>query len=207
MNMDRIGSTGQLSAAREAAGITLDDVARRLRLAPRQVSAIERGDWSALPGVAFARGALRSYGRLLGVDVEPLVEELNSVLQAAELREVASLGQALPRRNLFGFDEGGRGSRFAWVALGLVGLVALVMFFGGGSVSSVRSWLDSATWAESPDAPVAGNASPRSSAETPAPAAVSAGGASPATVTTPVPLNLPQGTQPPPARASNRTRE
>jgi cytoskeleton protein RodZ len=215
MNMVRIGSAVQLSAAREAAGLTVEDIARRLRLAPRQVAAIERGDWSALPGVAFARGVLRSYGRLLEIDVEPLVEELTGVLRAAELREVASLGEPMPRRNLFGFDEGGRTSRLAWGVLGVAGIVALVLLFGGRSVSSVRSLLESPTSTStgSPDSPATGNAASRPSADAPASTAATAGTAETAetaetsTVTMPVPLNLPQGPQAQPALAPNRYRE
>ena len=193
--MDRIESSGQLTAAREAAGLTIADVAHRLRLAPRQVAAIERGEWSALPGVAFARGVLRSYGRVLGVDTEPLVAEVAASLKSSELREVASLGQPLPRRSLFGFDDGGRGNKFVWAMLAIVGVLALVLFFGGASLSSVRSWLDSSATAVSsgppPDADGASGAEP----------------ASASSVTTPVPLNLPQTAQTPPARTSNRNRE
>lgn len=193
--MDRIESSGQLTAAREAAGLSIADVAHRLRLAPRQVAAIERGEWSALPGVAFARGVLRSYGRVLEVDTEPLVAEVAANLKSSELREVASLGQPLPRRSLFGFDDGGRGSKFVWATLAIIGVLALVLFFGGASLSSVRSWLDSSATAVSPgSSPGADGASGTGSASAPS-------------VITPVPINIPQTAQTPPTRTSNRNRE
>lgn len=226
MNMDRIESTGQLTAAREAAGMTIEDVAHRLRLAPRQVVAIESGEWSALPGVAFARGVLRSYGRLLGVDVEPLVAEVAGTLKSSELREVASLGQPLPRRSLFGFDDGGRGNKVVWAILAIVGVLALALFFGGGSLSSVRSWLDSSEPSASTGAPpeqggatdaaaasdrAGGRASPPQSGVAPRESRSalppSGGSGSSSTVTTPVPIDLPQGAQSPPARVPNRNRE
>jgi cytoskeleton protein RodZ len=57
-----------LAAAREAAGLSIDAVAAQLKLAPRQVRAIEAGDFAALPGRTFVRGFARNYARLLGLD-------------------------------------------------------------------------------------------------------------------------------------------
>jgi cytoskeleton protein RodZ len=61
-----------LRAARERAGLTQDDIAGKLKLSPRQISAIETGDWSALPERTFTRGFMRSYARLVGVDPDSL---------------------------------------------------------------------------------------------------------------------------------------
>ena len=44
-----------LRAARESAGMTVDAVAQHLKLAPRQVKAIEDGDFKELPGRTFIR--------------------------------------------------------------------------------------------------------------------------------------------------------
>jgi len=59
---------GMLRAAREAAGMTLDTAAQQLKLAPRQVTALEEGDFASLPGRTFVRGFLRNYARLVHVD-------------------------------------------------------------------------------------------------------------------------------------------
>ena len=67
-----ITSADQLAAVREQRGMGKGEVAQRLKLHPKQLDAIERGDWAALPGRAFVRGCIRSYGRLLGVEVELL---------------------------------------------------------------------------------------------------------------------------------------
>lgn len=63
-----------LVEAREKSGLSVDEVASRLRLMPRQVRALESGDIDALPGPAFVRGFLRNYAKLLQVDAEPLLE-------------------------------------------------------------------------------------------------------------------------------------
>lgn len=49
------------------------EVAERLNLLPEYVGFLERDDYGALRSPAFARGYVRSYARLLGVDEQPLL--------------------------------------------------------------------------------------------------------------------------------------
>lgn len=65
-----------LAHRREAAGLTIDDVALQLKLAPRQVVAIERDDFPSLPGRTFIRGFVRNYARLLKLDVDAVLDAL-----------------------------------------------------------------------------------------------------------------------------------
>lgn len=65
-----------LAQAREKAGLSIDYVALQLKLAPRQVRALESGDFAALPGRAFVRGFLRNYARLLDVDAQSVLGAL-----------------------------------------------------------------------------------------------------------------------------------
>ena len=63
------GAPGELlREARERAGLTQDDIAGKLKLAPRQIAAIESGDWDSLPERTFTRGFMRSYARIVGLD-------------------------------------------------------------------------------------------------------------------------------------------
>ncbi|TAG47314.1 MAG: helix-turn-helix domain-containing protein [Betaproteobacteria bacterium] len=63
---------GLLRAARERAGMAVEDIASKLKLSARQVHAIENEHWDALPEAPFTRGFVRSYARLVGVDPESL---------------------------------------------------------------------------------------------------------------------------------------
>lgn len=65
-----------LRNAREARGETLLDVAHALKLAPKQVEALELERFDLLPGRAFVRGFLRNYARHLGLDGDRLVGRL-----------------------------------------------------------------------------------------------------------------------------------
>ncbi len=71
----------RLSQAREARGLSIDEVASALKLGPRQVAALEAGEWQSLPGNAFARGFVRNYARYLELDVGPLMAALDLVLK------------------------------------------------------------------------------------------------------------------------------
>ncbi|MBP8924008.1 MAG: helix-turn-helix domain-containing protein, partial [Thauera sp.] len=64
----------QLRRAREARGESVHEVAFALKLSPRQVDALERDDFDALPGMAFLRGFMRNYARYVGLDATPLLD-------------------------------------------------------------------------------------------------------------------------------------
>lgn len=66
----------RLAAAREERGWSIEQVAAHLKLAPRQILALERDDHAALPGAPIVRGFVRSYAKLLKVDPAPLLAEL-----------------------------------------------------------------------------------------------------------------------------------
>lgn len=195
---------GGLRARREAAGMSIEEAASSLRLAPRQVAALETGDWGSLPGMAFVRGALRSYGRLLGHDVESQLQQLEHP-GGTQLRPASSLGVTLPRNTVIGFGDGDFGHRWAWVALVVVGLVAVAMYFAGGrGLSGVSSWISSTTTSESPaqgaagtvieSVPIAGNTG--DNAQSAPPGTEAAPDAVPAAPTTPVDVDRPPSAAP-----------
>src|SRR5690606_26383262 len=64
------GCGQRLRSAREAAGLSVQDVATRLKMPVRVVESLEAEDWSRLGAPVFIRGQLRSYGRLLGLVTE-----------------------------------------------------------------------------------------------------------------------------------------
>ena len=66
-----------LRKAREEMGWTLSAVAQQLNLTERSLARIEAGDFSQLPGHTFARGYVRAYAKLLGLDQSRLVQEFD----------------------------------------------------------------------------------------------------------------------------------
>jgi cytoskeleton protein RodZ len=71
------GVPGQaLAAQREALGWSVEQVADQLKLAVRQVIALEAGDYASLPSPAVTRGFVRAYAKLVKIDPAPLVAQI-----------------------------------------------------------------------------------------------------------------------------------
>jgi cytoskeleton protein RodZ len=62
-----------LRRARENKGWSQADVALKLNLTGQALAHLESGAFAKLPGNTFARGYIRAYAKLLGIDQEPLV--------------------------------------------------------------------------------------------------------------------------------------
>ncbi|MDQ3185923.1 MAG: helix-turn-helix domain-containing protein, partial [Pseudomonadota bacterium] len=74
-------SPGQLlRAARLNRGMSIEDVARHLRLSLRQIAALEEDDYGKFPSTTFLRGFVRNYAKLLQVDAAPLLRLLQQSL-------------------------------------------------------------------------------------------------------------------------------
>ncbi|PTQ81317.1 cytoskeleton protein RodZ [Nitrosospira multiformis] len=65
-----------LRAARLERGLDIEDVARQLRFAARQVTALEEDEYDKLAGGPFLRGFVRNYAKLLQLDEVPLLKLL-----------------------------------------------------------------------------------------------------------------------------------
>jgi cytoskeleton protein RodZ len=96
--VDGTGETAgqRLRAAREAAGMSVADIAQALKFSARQVEALEADDHSALPGNTIVRGFARSYARLVGLKAEDVLGLLNTEIphQPAEVRPPDNMGLA-----------------------------------------------------------------------------------------------------------------
>jgi hypothetical protein len=63
----------QFAAARKRLGLSVDELADRTRIRPHVIEAIEVDDFSACGGDFYARGHLRTLGRVLGVEATPVL--------------------------------------------------------------------------------------------------------------------------------------
>lgn len=138
---------GQLKSAREAKGLTLEQVSRETQLSLRYLQALEADDFEALPGVAFVRGYIRRYAERVGLSAGELIARYDEVLpSSSRLGHQAPL--AAPPLQLDD-SEGGRSTRTTRILIVLATLFFLVY------VAASVFWHSEDTEAVAPAAPVA----------------------------------------------------
>ena len=80
----------RLRIAREAKGLSLDDVARQTRIPVRHLEHIEREEWESLPAITYSVGFVRSYANAVDLDGPALGAELREQLGATRNAGVAT---------------------------------------------------------------------------------------------------------------------
>jgi cytoskeleton protein RodZ len=120
---NRVNPGETLRQARESNGWSLAEVALKLNLTVNSLSNLEAGDFDKLPGHTFARGYIRAYAKLLGMDQAVLVQQFDqSTGTDSKGSSVHSLGR---------IEEPVRVSH---TILRIVSLLLLVAVVGGGFV-------------------------------------------------------------------------
>jgi transcriptional regulator with XRE-family HTH domain len=90
----------RLLRAREARGLSLDEIANRTRIPIRHLQHIEREEWDALPAATYAVGFTRNYANAVGLDGPVLARELRDRIGGPSHRAAAPeyYAQADPAR-------------------------------------------------------------------------------------------------------------
>lgn len=83
--MDAFTTPGTLlKAAREAKGMAARDAADQLHLMPDYVNILERDDYDALRSPAFARGYVKAYSKLLGLDEAEMLQLFDQIQEQGQ---------------------------------------------------------------------------------------------------------------------------
>ncbi|MFI8717633.1 helix-turn-helix domain-containing protein [Stenotrophomonas sp. NPDC077464] len=69
------GCGARLRQAREASGLTLEEVGQTLRMPVQVVKSLEAEQWDRLGAPVFVRGQLKSYARLLKIDLGDVLDQ------------------------------------------------------------------------------------------------------------------------------------
>ena len=142
MSEEGLGIGARLRAAREERGWSINDVGGRLRLTARQIGAIEAEDFAGLGQPVFARGFVRNYARLVGLDPDELLEQMTRV-KASRVQEMGSL-PFTPSREFW---------KSPWALGGMAAMILLIAVPSG-----LYWWLNGDEEAKS--APAVGMAAP-----------------------------------------------
>jgi len=112
-----------LAAERRAKGWSIEYVASHLKLATRQIHALEEDRFEALPGAVVVRGFVRIYAKMLGIDSTALIAALPAGPAPAQEQIVPARSlstpfseSSLPLRGRSDFPVG----RLVWAALGVL---------------------------------------------------------------------------------------
>ncbi len=121
-DLDTQTSGQRLAQGRKDRNLSVADVAAKLRIAPRQIEALEGDDYARLPGHTIVRGFVRNYARLLQLNPE-------SVLEAFEKHapKETSARISLPDQKVQ-FSEGGNwhpNRLVLWLTLGILVFTAV----------------------------------------------------------------------------------
>jgi cytoskeleton protein RodZ len=149
----------RLRDARMAAGLSIDAVAQQLKLAPRQVMALEDDDYAQLPGRTFVRGFMRNYARLVRLDPAAVLASLPEAGAAPSLDHPS----ITPTTRVMGempADLHGKSTSARWaIPLALVAIVAIAVFYEFGrplaEQGRARITDKNATAVSAPSAPTA----------------------------------------------------
>src|SRR5687768_9445837 len=165
----QVSTVGQrLRVAREAKGLTLEDVAAQTRIPRRHLESLENSDWERLPAPTYTNGFAKSYASVVGLDRVEIGDQLRAEMGghrptavASEVFEPVDPARTMPK----------------WLVFGAIAAVLLLVL--------VMTWLNErsvqGTDEELADSPIAAASEP--SGPAPAPAAATPAAAGPVAIT------------------------
>ena len=86
----------QLRQARKAKGMSLQDAAESTRLRSDQILALETGEYRVFNAPVYVLGSIKTYAKALGLDPEPMLDELRKELKENPLRFPRSDSVTMP---------------------------------------------------------------------------------------------------------------
>jgi len=119
----------RLRAAREAKGLSLEDVAAQTRIPQRHLESIETADWEALPAPTYTTGFAKSYATAVGLDRTEIGDQLRAEMggQRFTANTLESFEPADPRRTM-------PKSLVIGTVVGLIVLIALMSWLNNRSL-------------------------------------------------------------------------
>lgn len=114
----------RLADLRNQQGLSLEDLAGRLKLSSDKLAALEKGNYAALPEMVYVRGFLRNYARVVGMGEQEVGSYLDKIAPVVR-QDMSALEKNAQSRNLAYLEN--RSSIPGWVA----GLLAFGVLAGG----------------------------------------------------------------------------
>jgi len=126
-------SLGQkFRAAREQRGLSVEDVARALKIKPARVEDLENDTYTNFASIAYAKGFVLNYGKFLGVQTKPYLAafDCSHSLGLGDFQYLSGATSTEHLRPLPPADEK-RGGFPLFKLLGTLGVAAIVVLLAG----------------------------------------------------------------------------
>ena len=106
---DGVVTVGErLREAREAKGLSVEDIAAQTRIPTRHLLSLETGDWAKLPAATYSIGFAKNYAGALGLDRNEIGEQLraemggyNAAAPNTEVYEAVDPARTMPKGLVF----------------------------------------------------------------------------------------------------------
>jgi cytoskeleton protein RodZ len=126
---------------REARAWSMEQVAKQLNLAPRQIQALESDNYAVLPGMASVRGFIRAYAKLLKIDAASLMDMM-PVEASTSVDALVRHQLSTPFVDSHRLPVMGDGRIFSkWFVAGMIAIVLTIAVFAGYQMGWIRSLL------------------------------------------------------------------
>lgn len=107
---EEVVTVGQrLREAREAKGISVEDIAAQTRIPTRHLTSLEESDWDKLPAATYSIGFAKNYASAVGLDRNEIGDQLRAEMGGTrpayaqpEVYEAADPARTMPKGLVFG---------------------------------------------------------------------------------------------------------
>src|SRR5687767_10050190 len=107
---DGVVTVGQrLREAREAKGLSVEDIAAQTRIPTRHLTSLEESDWDKLPAATYSIGFAKNYAGAIDLDRNEIGEQLRAEMGGAraayahpEVYEAADPARTMPKGLVLG---------------------------------------------------------------------------------------------------------
>ncbi|MBH5323508.1 helix-turn-helix domain-containing protein [Aurantiacibacter sediminis] len=136
------GSVGpQLRAAREAKGLSIEQVAAETRISSRHIENIEAGDFSELPGRTYAIGFAKTIAKVVGLDQGDVAAMVGAEMADDAPRERNGTNNSFEP----GDPSRAPGGKLVWFSLFAVVLLLVGIFFASRALFAPAAELPALT--------------------------------------------------------------
>ncbi|MBE3570548.1 MAG: DUF4115 domain-containing protein [Bacillales bacterium] len=119
----------RLKEAREAKGLTLDDVQEMTKIQKRYLAGIEEGRYDLMPGKFYVRAFIKQYAEAVGLDAEEIFREYKNEIPESHEDEIPQRMTRIEPSSRKAVSRGSSGKFFDYLPKIIVAVLIIVAIF------------------------------------------------------------------------------